>query len=244
MPNTKPSSRKPAAAVLLILLLAAVGLAACGGSSSTTTQTTADAAATNAAGNGATSTGASASGTSSTGASTSTTANGTPPNGSSSTATGPAGTPNPGHFTAVRACLAKKGITLPQRGAGTPGLPGGAPGLQLPKGMTHAQLTEALKSCGGGFPGNHFRRGFKGSRTPLANPRFHQALVNFSACLRQNGVDVGEPNTSGKGPIFNTKGINTGSPKFREASAKCRSALFGSLRPKASPGTAGGGAHS
>lgn len=64
--------------------------------------------------------------------------------------------------------------------------------------------------------------------------------MRFATCLRQNGVNVGEPNTSGKGPVFDTKGINTGSPQFKAASMKCRSVLLFGLRGrKATPGAAG-----
>jgi hypothetical protein len=49
--------------------------------------------------------------------------------------------------------------------------------------------------------------------------------------MRENGVNVPEPNTSGNGPVFGTKGLNTSSAQFRAAEAKCRvdlrSAFFG-----------------
>jgi hypothetical protein len=243
MPHTSPQGRKSTAFAPLIsltvaLLALSLGLAACGGSSSTTTQTTANAAARGTPGSattapgGTSSTGATPGGTSSTGA---------PPSGTSSTGAPPAGQPNPAHFAAVRECLSKKGITLPRRTPGAAGLlGGGASGAQLPKGMSRTQFAEALKSCGGGFGGNHFRR-VGGFHNPLNNPRFHQVLARFAACLRQQGVNVGEPNTSGKGPIFDTRGINTGSPQFRAATAKCRSALLGIMGSRAHPGAAASG---
>jgi hypothetical protein len=215
MPHISLKGRTPAVAALTIALLACTGLAACGGSSSTSTQTTANAAAT-----GATTTG--------------TTTTGTTNPGTSSTPTVPPGRPDPARFTAMRACLAKKGITLPPRTPGAGGFLGGGP--QLPKGVTRAQYAEALKACGANFPaGGHF------SRAPRAftSPRFHEVLVHFAACLRQNGINVGEPNTSGKGPVFDTKGLNTGSAQFKAAEAKCRSTLLAGLRPKARPGAAG-----
>ncbi len=201
MPHTNTKSRTPAAAALTIALLACTGLAACGGSSSTSTQTTANAAATG------------------------TTTTGTTPSGTSSTGAAPAGRLNPARFAAMRACLAKKGITLPRRGVGG-FLSGAEP--QLPKGVTRAQYAEALKACGASFPGGHF------SRVPHAftSPRFHEVLARFAACLRQNGINVGEPNTSGKGPVFNTKGLNTGSTQFKAAEAKCRSTLLAGLQAK------------
>ncbi len=226
-PSRKPASKAPSIALATALVTAALGLAACGGSSSTSSQTSANAAATS----------ASATTTDTTGTTTTAT---TPP-GSSTGSPGvpPAGRPNRLRFTAMRACLAKKGIVLPQRTPGVPGLSGGG-AQQLPKGMTRAQLAEALKSCGGpGFAGGRFGGGFRRGGRSFDNPRFHKALENFATCMRQNGVDVGEPNTSGKGPIFDTKGISTGSPQFRAASTKCRTALFDAVPHRATPGAAG-----
>jgi hypothetical protein len=214
MPHISLKGRTPAVAALTIALLACTGLAACGGSSSTSTQTTANAAAT-----GATTTG---------------TTTGTTTPGTSSTPTVPPGRPDPARFTAMRACLAKKGITLPPRTPGAGGFLGGGP--QLPEGVTRAQYAEALKACGANFPaGGHFNR----APRAFTSPRFHEVLAHFAACLRQNGINVGEPNTSGKGPVFNTKGLNTGSTQFKAAEAKCRSTLLAGLRPKARPGAAG-----
>jgi hypothetical protein len=102
---------------------------------------------------------------------------------------------------------------------------------QLPKGVTRAQLQAAAKKCGGGFPGPgggavHFRR--------ANSPVFRKALATYAACLRQNGVNVPAPNTSGKGPVFSTKGINTNSPQFKSAATKCRGVLFSAFRPRGS----------
>jgi hypothetical protein len=195
--------RKPAAsaAAVLVLLLACLGLVACGGSSSS----------------------------SSTGATTAT---------SASTGTGAKG-PIAGRFAAVRECLQKNGITLPKRTPGQklpPGAAGGflgggagagaagrVGGLQLPKGMTRAQYEAVLKKCGGGaFAGRGGAR-FK-------SPAFKAALAKFATCMRENGVNVPAPNTSGAGPVFDTKGIDTSSAQFKAAEAKCRSDLTGAFQ--------------
>lgn len=157
-------------------------------------------------------------------------------------ATGPGGTvPGEARFKALRECLQKNGITLPkrtpgQRPRGGPGafLGGGAAGPQLPSGMTRAQYEAAIKKCGGGV---FFNRGAR-----LKNPAYLAALTKFAACMRENGVNVPPPNTSGNGPIFSTKGIDAASAKFRTAEAKCRGDLAGAFRrvPGAgAPGTAG-----
>ncbi len=220
MPHANTRSRKPAIAAVVVLLLACLGLVACGSSSSSTTSSSANAASTGGA-----------SGTSSTG-STSTTP-GAPGSGRGSA-----------RFAAMRECLQKNGITLPKRTPGShqgggfvPGAGAGG-GPQLPGGVTRAQYEAALKKCGGGS-GHFFRRG--GAAGRLNNPVFKAALTKYGDCLRENGIKLPAPNTSGNGPIFDTKGINTASSQFKSASAKCRSALAGAFsRPAGAPGATGG----
>lgn len=139
----------------------------------------------------------------------------------------------------MRECLQKNGITLPARTPGSGpraggGFLGAAGGPQLPKGVTRAQYEAALKKCGGGhsFVGGPGRR--------LDSPVFKAALAKYATCLRQNGINVPAPNTSGKGPIFDTKGINTSSSQFRTASTKCRATLVSAFRrPAGAPGAGG-----
>ena len=107
--------------------------------------------------------------------------------------------------------------------------------------MSQAQFAEALRSCGGGVKGNHFGRSANRFQRFFNNTRFRAALLRFAACMRQNGVNFGDPNTTGKGPVFATKGINTGSARYKAASAKCRSTLLGALKAnRARPGTSAG----
>ncbi len=199
---TRNKSR-PATRVIiaLALLVSCLALAACGSSSSSTT-TSANAAATTTPGGGTGATGARA-----------------------------------GRFTALRECLAKNGITLPKRTpgqrppAGSGGFFGGRAGLQLPNGVTRAQMQAALKKCGGGASA-----GLRNFNTPA----YKQALTKFAACMRENGVNVPAPNTSGSGPVFNTKGLNTSSAQFRSAEAKCRTDLAGTFRGGAGRPPGGG----
>jgi hypothetical protein len=208
---------RPAAAAVLVLLLACLGLAACGGSSSSSSGTTATT--------------------------------------SASTGTGAKGA-NAGRFAAVRECLQKNGITLPKRtpgqkrpnggaggflgGGGAAGGAGSAGGPQLPKGVTRAQYEAALKKCGAGkFSGR------SGGGARFKSPAFQAALAKFATCMRENGVNVPAPNTSGNGPVFDTKGIDTTSAKFKAAEAKCQSDLSGAFRRGQGAGgsaTGGGGA--
>jgi hypothetical protein len=145
-----------------------------------------------------------------------------------------------GRFLALRECLKKNGITLPSRtpgqrpSPGTGGFLGGGSGPVLPKGVTKAQYEAVLKKCGGGLS----RGGFGGLKSRFSNPEAKAALAKFAACMRENGIKIGEPNTSGKGAIFNTKGINTASAQFATAETKCRSNLRGAFgaRPGAGSG--------
>lgn len=164
---------------------------------------------------------------------------------SSSTSTGRAGGRDSSRFTALRSCLQKQGITLPAAPSGAPrpqgtpraGAPGGGPrSLQLPKGVTQAQFQAALKKCGGG--GNFPRGGAGGLNSASARA----GLAKYAACLRQNGVDVPAPHTTGKGPVFDTKGIDTSSSKFKAAEKKCQSGLKGIFPGGAPGGTPPGGA--
>jgi hypothetical protein len=99
--------------------------------------------------------------------------------------------------------------------------------------VTRAQYEAALKKCGGGFAGG-------GSR--FSSPVFKQALEKFSACMRTNGVNLPTPNTSGKGPVFNTAHLNTSSTQFKAAEAKCSAHLRGAFPGRAGAGAAAGGA--
>ena len=215
MSHTDSIRRKPAAAAatVLVLLLACLGLAACGGSSSSSSGTTATTSA------------------------------------STGTGTGAKGA-NAGRFAAVRECLQKNGVTLPAFKPGQHGQPqargpfgggagaaGSTGGPQLPKGVTRAQYEAALKKCGGGkFAG-------RGGGARFKNPAFQAALAKFATCMRENGVNVPAPNTSGNGPVFDTKGIDTSSAQFKAAEVKCQSDLSGAFRrgPGTSGSAAGGG---
>ena len=210
MSHIDSNRRRPAATVVIgvVLLLASLGLAACGESSGTTsTSTSANASAT------------------------------TPPGAARTGVTGPGAT----RFKALRECLQKNGVTLPKRAPGQrrggPGGPsgargflgGGAGGPQLPDGVTRAQYEAAIKKCGGG---TFAHRGLR-----LKNPAYLAALTKFAACMHENGVNVPAPNTSGNGPIFDTKGLDTKSAQFEAAQKKCQSTLNTAFRR--TPGTDG-----
>ncbi len=188
--------RKTAAAALM-LALASLVLAACGSSSSSTA----------------------------TNASSSASASTTPaPGGAGGFA---------GRISAFRTCMSKQGITLPQRKPGQSGQ-GGAGGFlgggagttntpQLPAGVTKAQYEAALKKCASLRPS--FGAPGAGGANRLKSPLFTAALTKFAACMNTNGIKLPAPNTTGKGPVFDTTGINTTSTQFKTAEAKCSAVL-------------------
>lgn len=215
MSHLNSHRRTPAAAATtaLVLLLACIGLAACGSSSKSSSTSTSASAATSTTG----------------GAST-----------------GPAGQAKgelAKRFGAMRECLQKNGITLPKRTPGQRRPPGGAGGFlgaaggpSLPKGVTRAQYEAALKKCGAG---NFAARG---GAARFKSPAFQAALTKFASCMRKNGVNIPAPNTSGTGPVFSSKGLNTSSHQFQAAEVKCRSVLTGAFRRARGAGGPGGAA--
>jgi hypothetical protein len=144
----------------------------------------------------------------------------------SAAATKSGATAPPGsRFASLRECLRKDGIMPPVR---TPGQPGGGflGGFKstLPKGMTRAQYLADVQKCGGGrFSGG---TGLSGGRR-FNDPTITRELAKFAACMREHGVNVPAPNANGKGPIFNTKGLNPSSAQFKAAESKCTVDLKG-----------------
>lgn len=60
------------------------------------------------------------------------------------------------------------------------------------------------------------------------------ALLSFSSCLHRNGVKIPAANTSGKGPAATgAKSVNTRSPQYKAALAKCRGVLASAFRQAA-----------
>ena len=212
MQQPNPSRHRPRGSLgaafltVALVMLAGAALSACGGSSSGSSTATTTASTASASVGGS---GSAATGPSGTGA--------------HGDGAGPgAGGPRLGRFKALRECLQKNGVTLPRRQGGFLG------GAQLPAGVSREQLQAAVKKCGGAP--------FLGAGRPIRTPGLEQTLTKFAACMRENGVNVPAPNTSGKGPIFNTAGIDTTSAQFRTAESKCRSLLQGSFRRGASGG--------
>jgi hypothetical protein len=224
MPHINSTSSKPAIAALS-LVLTALALAACGSSSTSSSPTT------NAAAAASTSTTAPTTSTPTTGAGTTGTGTTKAP-GAGTTGSPEAPAAAGGHFAALRACLAKNGVKLPQRKPGQrPGAGGFSPGAGgasgLPAGVTRSKFEAAVKKCGGLSRGR-----FPGAGARFNSPAVKASYTKFAACMRENGVNLPPPNTSGKGPVFNDKDLKLSSPTFRAAERKCRSILFEGFRAR------------
>jgi hypothetical protein len=77
----------------------------------------------------------------------------------------------------------------------------------------------AARTTGGRGAGATGSTGFRSTRK----------IRRFGACMRANGVKLPEPNFSGSGPVFKTKGFEMNSEQFRAAADKCRGYLRQSL---------------
>lgn len=131
----------------------------------------------------------------------------------------------PARLATIRACLTESGIALPRTAPGKPRALGGLVGIgsQVPKGMTHAQYEAALRKCG------LARAGTGTGAERLGSPAYRKTLTRFTACMRERGQNIPNPNTTGNGPIFNTTGLNTLSPQFKAATVKCSGILRGAF---------------
>jgi hypothetical protein len=119
----------------------------------------------------------------------------------SSTATQPA---------RLRACLKRLGINVPSSVSTISDLVGNPP-----KGVSRAQLVAAVQGCGG------IGSGLAAVKPRASRSAYTQAFVRFVSCMREQGVSLPAPNTSGKGPVIDLKGLDTTSAKYKAASGKC-----------------------
>jgi hypothetical protein len=123
-------------------------------------------------------------------------------------------------FQALTECLQRNGITLPKR-SNTPGVGGFLGGSQLPKGVSRAKFDATLRKCGGLTRS----RPRTGATNRFNTPAAKRTFAKFVTCMRQQGVNLPQANTSGHGPVFDTKGLNPTGARFRSAQAKCLGVL-------------------
>jgi hypothetical protein len=204
---TKGTNMKRISIAALSLVIGALVLAGCGGSSS------------------------SSSGGSSTESSTTASSSG------SETATGEG--KGGGMFNIseeAKACLKEKGVELPEFKGGEGGPPstgekpkagempeggeGGPPGGF--GGEQSEEQKKAFEECGVETP--EFKGG-AGGKPNTNSAAFKKQVNEYVACVRENGYELGEPNFSGEGPVFEK--AESESAEFKKASAQCQELLGG-----------------
>ena len=130
----------------------------------------------------------------------------------------------------LRECLERNGADLPSPPEGGQGGPpeGGMPPIGggqggPPGGGDPSEFRDALEKCGVDPDELPDRPGGSGG------PPMGDSLDDFVACVRENGYDLPEPNTSGDGPVFDPSEVDQDDPDFKKASQACQD----ELRPSA-----------
>jgi hypothetical protein len=126
----------------------------------------------------------------------------------------------------AKACLKEKGVELPGfKGGGMPGGGEGRPPGGGFGGKGSEEMKKAFEECGVEAP--EFKGGPAGAGgKPNTNSAAFQKQVNeYVACVRENGYELGEPNFSGEGPVFEK--AESESAEFKKASAQCQELLGG-----------------
>jgi hypothetical protein len=216
---TKGTNMKRISIAVLALVIGALVLAGCGGSS-----------------------GSSSAGSSTESSTTASSAGSETATGEGSAAGGKGGMFNISEE--AKACLKEKGVELPEFKGGEGGPPGGAEGGmpepgekpeggEMPEGGPPAggfggegseEMTKAFEECGVETP--EFKGGPGGGGKPNTNSAAFKKQVNeYVACVRENGYELGEPNFSGEGPVFEKS--ESESAEFKKASAQCQELLGG-----------------
>lgn len=100
------------------------------------------------------------------------------------------------------------------------------------------------KKCPSTNAGSAAGTGKAGRSGHTLSPATQQAVAALVSCMREHGQHMRAPNTSGKGPIIDTSGLNKTSEKFKSALADCSSKAQSTSKPKppkaAGPGVSGG----
>jgi hypothetical protein len=139
----------------------------------------------------------------------------------------------------AKACLKEKGVELPglKGGEGGPPSTGGKPeGGEMPKrgeggppggfgGEGSEEMKKAFEECGVETPGFKGGAGGAGGKPNTNSAAFKKQVNEYVACVRENGYELGEPNFSGEGPIFEKS--ESESAEFKKASARCQELLGG-----------------
>jgi hypothetical protein len=120
----------------------------------------------------------------------------------------------------AKACLKEKGVELPEFKGGEGGPPGGGFG-----GEGSEEMTKAFEECGVETPEFKGGPGGAGGKPNTNSAAFKKQVNEYVACVRENGYELGEPNFSGEGPVFEKS--ESESAEFKKASAQCQELLGG-----------------
>ena len=152
----------------------------------------------------------------------------------------------------AKACLKEKGVELPEFKGGEGGEggppagaeagempeggepPAGAEGGEKPEGGPPAggfggegneEMQKAFEECGVETPEFKGGPGGEGGAPNVNSAAFKKQVKEYVACVKENGYELGEPNFSGEGPVFEKS--ESESAAFKKASASCQSLLEG-----------------
>ncbi|HEX3736821.1 MAG TPA: hypothetical protein VHV53_04700 [Solirubrobacterales bacterium] len=129
-------------------------------------------------------------------------------------------------------CMREHGVDVPDPKPGQRGImlgavkggPGGAGKSTSGINPEDPATKEALKACESKLPD------LGAEMSPEQEEQFKEAALAFSECMRDHGVDVPDPQFTGKGKVTmkiggGKGGIDPNSPAFQEAQEACRSKL-------------------
>jgi hypothetical protein len=145
----------------------------------------------------------------------------------------------------AKACLKEKGVELPEFKGGEGGPPGSTEGEmpepgekpeggEMPEGGPpeggfggegSEEMTKAFEECGVETPEFKGGPGGEGGKPNTNSAAFKKQVNEYVACVRENGYELGEPNFSGEGPVFEKS--ESESAEFKKASAQCQELLGG-----------------
>ncbi|MFB9893296.1 hypothetical protein [Planobispora takensis] len=110
-------------------------------------------------------------------------------------------------------CMREHGVDMPDPE------PGGGPVRIQAKGDRNT-LEKAHKACQKYAP-------TKLGKSLKDDPGAQKAMLQFVRCMRENGVDMPDPDFSGGGVRIGGPGLNPDSPQFKKAQAACEKYLPG-----------------
>lgn len=117
-------------------------------------------------------------------------------------------------------CMRDHGVDLPDPDPGQPGIQ-----LQLPPGDPNA--AEAMEECRSLLP--------NGGEAPEVDAEALESLRAFTACMRENGIDMADPGTDGTLSV--PAGVDPESAEFQAAMTECQPMLEGApIRMRAGGG--------